>query len=385
MGLSDAKNLPAQWTEADYHWKATLPGQGHSSPVVWGDRVFLMSADPQAATRYVLCLSAADGRLLWRRDFPSETHPLNPRNTYASSTPAVDAERVYVAWATLPRLTLMALDHDGQDVWNLDLGPVVSEHGFGTSPMLFEDLVILSNSQQVEELEPGQTPGESSMVAVEAKTGKLRWNTPRVASRVCYSTPCIYQPPAGPPELICTSKSDGVFSLDPRTGQENWRSPGTLNLRVVSSPLIAEGLIFGAVGSGGGGNYLTAVRPGSAPQAVYTIKTNAPYVPTSVAKDGLMYLFSDKGVVSCAEVRTGEIHWRERLSRGFSGSPVIADGKVYIIDDDGAVFVLAAAKQYQLLGTNPLGEPSRSTPAIAGGRIYLRTLSHLVSVGGKRS
>jgi outer membrane protein assembly factor BamB len=181
--------------------------------------------------------------------------------------------------------------------------------------------------------------------------------------------------------LICTSKSDGVFSLDPRTGRENWKSPGTLNLRVVSSPLIAEGLIFGAVGSGGGGNYLTAVRPGSTPQAVYTIKNNAPYVPTSVANDGLMFLFNDKGIVSCAEVRTGEIHWRERVSRGFSGSPVIADGKVFVIDDDGTVFVLAAAKQFQLLGSNPLGEPSRSTPAIAGGRLYFRTLSHLISVG----
>ena len=114
----------------------------------------------------------------------------------------------------------------------------------------------------------------------------------------------------------------------------------------------------------------------------YTIKANASYVPTLVAQNGLLFIFNDKGVVSCADVATGEIHWRERLGRGFSGSPVIGDGKVYIIDDDGDVHVIAVAKEYQLLASNPLGEPSRSTPAIAGGRLYFRTLSHLVSVGG---
>jgi outer membrane protein assembly factor BamB len=382
LGLSPATNLPAKWTEADYHWKTALPGQGHSSPVLWGDKIFLMSADAATATRFVLCLSAADGRELWRRQYESQTHRIHSRNTFGSCTPAVDAERVYVAWSTPDRLTLLALDHDGKDVWDLDLGPVVSEHGFGMSPMLYQDLVILSNSQQAEELEPGEQPGKSSMLAFEAKTGKLRWNQPRVSSRVCFSTPCIYQPAGGVPELICTSTSDGVFSLDPLTGQENWKTPGTLTMRVVSSPLIAEGLIFGSVGSGGGGNTITAVRPGSKPEVAYTIKANASYVPTLVAQNGLLFIFNDKGVVSCADVATGEIHWRERLTRGFSGSPVIGDGKVYIIDDDGDVHVIAVAKEYQLLASNPLGEPSRSTPAIAGGRLYFRTLSHLVSVGG---
>ena len=107
-------------------------------------------------------------------------------------------------------------------------------------------------------------------------------------------------------------------------------------------------------------------------------------MPTLVAKDGLLFMFNDKGVVSCLELQTGEFIWQERVSRGFSGSPVMGDGKVYIIDDDGIVHVLAAARQYQLLSSNPLGEPTRSTPAIAGGRLYFRTLSHLVSVGGKK-
>ncbi len=381
-GLSDATNLPAKWTEADYHWKAALPGQGHSSPVLWGDKIFLMSADPATATRYVLCLSAVDGRELWRREYASQTYRIHTRNTFGSSTPAVDAERVYVAWSTPARLTLLALDHDGQEVWNLDLGPVVSEHGFGTSPMLYQDLVVLSNSQQAEELEPGQQPGKSAMLAFEAKTGKPRWTQPRVSSRVCFATPCIYQAAGGQPELVCASTSDGIFSLDPLTGQEKWKTPGTLTMRVVSSPLIAGGLIFSSVGSGGGGNYIVAMRPGNSAQAVYTVKKNASYVPTLVAKDGLLFMFNDKGVASCLDLQSGQIIWQERVGRGFSGSPVIADGKVYIMDDEGIVHVLAASRQYQLLAGNPLGEPTRSTPTIAGGRLYFRTLSHLVSVGG---
>ena len=383
LGVSPAKNLPATWTAADYRWRAALPGAGHSSPVLWGDKIFVNSADADTATRYVVCLSAADGRELWRREYASQTHAIHARNTYGSSTPVVDAERVYVAWATPARLTLLALDHEGRDVWNLDLGPVVSEHGFGTSPIRYQDLVILSNNQQAFELEPGQQPGRSAMLALDAKTGELRWSQPRNSSRVSFSTPCIYQAPGGQPELICTSTSDGVFSLDPLTGQENWSTPGLFPLRVVSSPLIADGLIFGSIGSGGGGNAVTAVRPGLDATAAYVVKTNASYVPTLVAQDGLLFMFNDRGIVSCLDVRTGEVHWRERLSRGFSGSPVIGDGKVYIIDDDGIVLVLAVDKEYRLLGSHPLGEPSRSTPAIVGSRLYLRTLSQLVAIGGE--
>jgi outer membrane protein assembly factor BamB len=382
-GRSEAKSLPAVWTAADYHWKVELPGRGHSSPVLWGDRLFVLNADPENATRFVLCYSATGGQLLWRRDYASEPHHLHDRNTYASSTPAVDAQRVYVAWSTPKKITFLALDHQGQEVWNLDLGPWTSQHGFGTSPMLFEDLVILSNNQQAEELDAGQTPGESYLIAVEARTGKERWRTPRVSIRVCYSTPCIYQGPDGLPELVCTSTAEGVYSLDPRTGREKWRRADAFAMRVVSSPLVAEGLIFGSTGSGGGGNTLVAVRPYPRPEIVYTVKKTAPYVPCAVAQDGLLFLFYDRGIASCLDLATGAVHWQERLGDGFSGSPVIADGKVYCIADNGTVYVLAAAAQYQLLGQNPLGEPTRSTPAIAGGRLYFRTLSHLFSVGGK--
>ena len=181
-GLSDAKTIPATWTPSDYRWQIQLPGKGHSSPVIWGDKLFVLSADPTSAQRYVLCIHTGSGKLLWQKEYVSDTHPLNGRNSYASSTPAVDEQHLYVAWATLDHLMLRALDHDGNEVWNQDLGPYVSEHGFGNSPIVYEDLVILVNSQQAEELEPNQKPGTSSVVAVKRATGKVRWTVPRTAS-----------------------------------------------------------------------------------------------------------------------------------------------------------------------------------------------------------
>ncbi len=383
-GLAQAQGLPVAWNESDFAWRVRLPGQGHSSPVLWGDRIFLMSADPDRATRYLLCYSATDGTELWRRAYPSTPHHLHLRNTFASGTAAVDRDRVYWAWSTPERVTFLALDHHGNDVWTLDLGPWTSQHGFGMSPMLFEDLVILSNNQQAEELEPGQIAGESYLLAVERSTGIERWRTPRTSIRVCYSTPAILQLPGQPPQLICTSTAEGVYSVDPRTGRENWRVPDCLPQRVVSSPLVTDRMIFGSTGSGGGGNRLVAVRVSNSPEVAYEIRSNAPYVPCALAKDDLLFLFNDRGMVSCADVRTGAIHWRERLSGGFSGSPVYGDGKVYVIADDGTVLVIAAERQFRLLGRNPLGEPTRSTPAIAGNRLYFRTLSHLMAVGESR-
>jgi outer membrane protein assembly factor BamB len=381
-GVSQATTIPVTWTDADYLWKTRLPGKGHGSPVIWGDRVFLLSADPEIASRYVVCVGAESGELLWRREYKSAVHPLSPLNSFATSTPAVDEARVYVAWATLDQLTLRALDHDGQDVWCQDLGPYISEHGFGNSPIVHEDLVILVNSQQGEELDPNQEPGDSSVMAFDRETGALRWSTPRTTARVCYGTPCIYQPPAGPPELICYDKAHGFYSLDPRTGIQNWSLPA-FTMRTVASPIIVGDLVLGSNGSGGGGNYLVAARMGTPPREVYRVTRQAPYVTTSVARDDLVFLFVDRGFVSCMEAADGTIVWSKRLTSGFSGSPILVDGKLYAIDNEGQVLVLAAERVFQELGRMALGEPSRATPAVSGGRLFLRTESQLFCVGGK--
>ena len=168
-GISDATTIPATWTDDDYHWKIDLPGIGHASPVIWGNKIFLLSADPETVTRTVLCLDAADGHTIWSRSYPSSKHVKHQLNSFASATPAVDAERVYVAWSTPDEYTFVAFDHDGNEQWKLNLGPYISQHSCGTSPIVYEDLVILGNDQD----------GDSSLVAVERTTGSIRWRVPR--------------------------------------------------------------------------------------------------------------------------------------------------------------------------------------------------------------
>lgn len=383
-GESEIGSIPAKWTAEDYNWTATLPGVGHSSPVLWGNRLFLLSADPETATRFVLCYDADNGKQLWKRDFPSTPHHLHTMSSYASSTPAVDGERVYVAWSTPASITFIALTLDGEPVWNKDLGPWFSQHGFGTSPVVFEDLVFLSNSQEPKDggkLLP--TPPKSYMMAFDRKTGDERWRTPRATDNVAYSVPAIFQPKEGAPQLVNTSMGSGIFALDPRTGEELW-SKVVFDKRTVSSPLVKGDLVFGSTGSGAGGSYVAAVRSdGKRADLAYKIDAQAPYVPTVVARGDLLLLLSDKGVASCVDLATGEAHWQKRIGGNYQGSPVRVADKFYCVSTEGEIVVLAASKEFAELGRVPLGEGSRSTPAVARGQMYLRTFSHLMSIGGK--
>jgi outer membrane protein assembly factor BamB len=382
-GVGQGKNIPIEWTERDYDWKIALPGIGHSSPVVWGDRVFLLSADPDDATRFMLCVDAVTGKIIWQKAYQSTPHHLHTRNTFASGTPTVDEKHVYIAWSTPESATLKAFDHQGNEVWTRDLGTWTSQHGFGSSPIVYQDLVILSNQQQAQQLDPGQQPGKSYMHAFDRLTGEDRWKTSRTATRVCYSTPCIYQPSTGRPQLLCFSTGDGFYSLDPENGKPNWAVPA-FRMRTVNSPIVVGDLVLGGNGSGGGGNYLVALRLGDKPEIVYEVKPprRAPYVPTPIAHDDLVFLFCDRGIVHCIKVTDGSEVWVERVSRGFSGSPIRIDDRIYCIDDEGEVVVLAAEPVFKELARNPLGEGSRSTPAVSGGRMFLRTYSHLISIGG---
>lgn len=386
-GESEATTIPATWKETDYNWVAELPGIGHSSPVLWGDRLFVMSADPVTATRYVLCFDVQRGVEIWRREFPSVPHHLHTMSSFASCTPAVDAQNVYVAWSTPANLTLMALTHSGDKVWQKDLGRWYSQHGFGTSPMLIDDLVILSNSQEAKDgkIDLVDITPESFLMAFDRKTGEERWRTRRKTDNVAYSVPAIFKPKDGPPQLVSTSTGSGMYAVDPRTGEELW-STVVFDKRTVSSPLVKGDLIFGSTGSGGGGIYVTAVRSdGQHTDVVFQIKAQAPYVPTVVAKDDLLFMVSDAGFATCVDLKSGDVHWRQRIGGNYQGSPIRVADKFYCVSVEGEVVVLAADKEFKELGRVSLGEGSRSTPAVAGGRMYLRTFSKLMSIGGPKS
>ncbi len=378
-GTSTAKTIPTKWNESDINWKTPLPGSGHSSPVLWGDKVFVTSADEKAKQVVELCVNATDGKILWQQGFDFAPHSKNGKNTFASGTPAVDEHRVYFCWNEPTRYMLVALTHDGKKVWEIDLGPYASQHGGGNSPIVYKDMVVLGNEQD----------GPSFVIAVDSATGKTRWKTPRKTAEAVYSTPCVFDPKGDKPSLIFTSHEHGVSALDPETGAVQWELPNVFDKRVVSSPVIAGKLIIGACGSGGGGNYVAAVKPPEAgitnkPTVAYKISRSAPYVPTSVCMENRLFLWSDGGIASCVDASSGEVRWQERVGGDYYSSPVWVDGRIFGISTRGEVVVLAATDKFEILARNTLGEATESTPAIAHGRMYIHTVHHLVSVGGAK-
>jgi outer membrane protein assembly factor BamB len=392
-GISPATTIPVKWTQDDYNWKVTLPGTGHSSPVLWDKRLYLTCGDNGSGKRTLLCLDAADGRTLWQREYPSKTYNQNADNSFASSTPAADADGVVVTWTTPEEVVLLALDADGREVWRRNLGPFVSRHGSGTSPIVVGDLVVLSNDQEDMawwfKLGPSRPEAKSFLVAVDRKTGQTRWQTERRTALAAYSTPCLYRPEGGTPELIFTSTAHGVTAIDPATGKVNWEVDKVFKDRCVGSPVCAPGLVIAGYGYGTRGSLYVAVRPGSRqigvePTLAYELAKPVPLVPTPIVKDSRLFLWHDDGMVACLKVETGEQVWRERVGGAYYGSPVWVDGRLYCIAKTGEVVVLAAGDKFEVLARVPLGEASFATPAVAGGAMYLRTLSHLYSLGGKK-
>jgi outer membrane protein assembly factor BamB len=375
-GVSLAKTVPTTWTDQDFNWKLPLPAAGHSSPVLWSNRVFVTTGDDKTKQVSVFCISTVDGQVLWQKALAFTPYHKNSYNTFASASPAADHHHVYVCWSSPAQYTLMALTHDGQKAWERDLGPFVSQHGGGASPIVYQDKVVLGNEQD----------GEGFLIAVDAATGKTRWQTPRSSKETVYSTPCVYEPTNGPPALIFNSHVHGMSAIDPDSGKVLWELADLFDKRVVSSPVLAAGLIVGACGSGGGANYLIAVRPGGPakkPELSYTIRRVAPYVPTSVCFGGRLYLWSDGGMISCVEAASGEVKGQERVGGNFFSSPLWIDGRLFCVSTKGEVVVVEASDRLRVMARNPLGEVTHSTPAVAGGGIYIHTTKSLISVGGR--
>ena len=382
-GVGEASGIPETWTERDYNWKVELPGKGFSSPVIWDDRLYLTSTIEEQTTFIALCLNTADGSVRWKQQFKVKPHPKYKANCDASASAVVDEDRVYVAWATPDEHVVRALDQrQGTELWQRDLGPFVAEDGFGTSPILVGDVVVLSNDQ-----DPG---GTSSIVALDRKTGEIRWQVGRESKKATFSTPCLFEPAGGSPQVIVLGCAHGITSLDPSSGATNWALGDVFKVRTTGSPLVASGMIFASNGAGTAGKYLVAARAGIPeqgvlPEVLYQIDQAAPYVITPVAKWPLVFIWSDRGIVTCIDGPSGKIHWRERVGGEYLGSPVRVADRIFCISNSGQMVILSAAEQFKILARIELDESSHSTPAVANGVMYLRTLSNLMSLGGNTS
>jgi outer membrane protein assembly factor BamB len=370
-GVAEGVSFPATWTADDYAWQAKLPGKGHSSPIAWEDRIFVTTGDVATGELTLLTIDAATGETKWTKPFKSSPYHLHVSNSYASSTPAADAARVYVTWATPDALAIAALTHDGDELWRRELGPLKYQHGYGGSPVLVDDMVLVTNDNS----------GESYITALDASSGQPRWRRPRAAATESYATPVIWDAGDGSRQIIVDSTAEGMAALAPADGNMLWQLPKAFPARCVTSPLIAGGMAFGGSGEGGNGKSFVAVQlageKGAKPAIAYQLKKSLPQVPTPVAKDDLLFVWSDRGVVSCYDLATGEQHWSERIGGNFFGSPIIAGDKLYSIASDGEAIVIAADRTYKLLGRTPLGEASSATPMVQRGKLYLRTETSL--------
>ena len=387
QGISSAKTIPVKWTEEDYNWKVELPGGGHSSPVLWGDKLFVTSGDQQTGNSVIFALNVSDGKILWQKEYSLSKYRPNKLNSFATATPTVDADYVYVLVTSPEKTFLAALNHQGAEIWQRKFEGVRCQHGAGTSPIVHNDMVIFTHEHE----NSSSKDARSIWVAVDRKTGVTRWTLERqTGPKTSYSTPCVYTPAGGKPQLIFNSNAHGMTGVDPGTGKVIWEVASAFPARVVSSPVIANELLVGSCGDGGSGKRLIAIRPGSSdgsiqPTEAYKIDSGyRQYVPTSIAKEGLLFTFHDRGYVTCRKSATGRQLWEEKPAGRFFSSPVWVDGKLYCITMDGDVVVIKAAETYELLAINPLGETSHATPAITDGRMYLRTYSYLFSVGGKK-
>ena len=375
-GISSQTGIPTTWTASDLAWTTELPQIGHSSPVVWGKSLFVTTATDGGLQRTLHCLNADTGAEQWQAVVQMGESHKHMKNSWASSTPATDGSVVCVLFADGQRQLAKAWDVSGRELWERDLGSYESEHGLGVSPIMHDGLVLIANDQV----------GPSSILALDAKTGGTVWSAERTPGKTSYSTPVIAPDGRGGQQLICISESSGVSGLDLATGKVNWQTP-KLPMRTVSSPIVSEGLVFATCGEGGNGKYFAALRTDAGINAdqrmVFERKTMLPYVPGLISRQGLLFLWGDKGILVCLELPTGKEVWAERIDGAFSGSPICIEDRLYCVTEDGTVVVVQAGPEFRELGRTSLGDDCHSTPAVANGHLYFHTFHKVLALRAK--
>lgn len=383
-GIASA-NLPEQLAEKDIHWRCALPGTGHSSPVVWGDRIFVTATpagSPDAeAKRVVVCVGAKDGKIQWQREYATGIYRKHADNSFASPSCTVDAERVFVWIAGPDKSQLIALTQaDGKQLWSVELGPFIAQHGAGASPVVEKGVVILQSSQD----EPG-----SFIAAFDPASGKQIWRNEIKSGQHSIATPCFFKSAEGVSQVLSLSDG-GLVGFDTKTGAKAWDITKftASGYRCVASPLVMEGgSIVAQTGQGQANSEIAVIRDAAAgkPAKAFDIVRVGGYVPTPIAAGDLLFLWKENGTVTCTRASSGEQIWSERVEGPYYSSPICVGGKggrLYNLTRSGEIVVIDAAEKFRLIQRFPLNEKnSYATPAVSGGRLYIRTYSQLISIG----
>lgn len=374
-GTSEETNVPVVWSDSqNVAWKTQVPGKGHASPIVWNDRVFVVSCDEDKQERILLAFDRVSGKQLWQevvlRSPLEDKHQLN---SFASSTPATDGKLVYVTFLDRSQMVVAAYDFRGKQRWLVRPGGFSSKHGYCSCPVLFEDKVIVN----------GDHDGDAYLVALDRTTGKTLWKVDRENKTRSYSTPLVRQIEGRTQMVLSGSKC--VASYDPHDGSRHWIIDGPTEQFVAS--VVFNGKLF-FLTAGFPEYHLLAVRPDGSGNVTDThiawrTTKGAGYVPSPIVVGDYFLVVTDGGVASCFLAATGERQWMQRIGTHYSSSLVTAGGLVYFTSDEGNTKVVRPGPTLDIVAENKLGEYCYASPAISHGQILFRGEQHLIAIGGQ--
>lgn len=356
-GVGDGPAVPTHWTDTEnVVWKVKLPGRGHSSPIVAGERIYLETADEPAQKQSVVCLDRADGKQLWQQTL-FEGHfetAMHGENTQATSTLACDGERVYALFLNDRKIWAVALDLEGKEVWRTEVGSFASKFGYSASPTLYKSLLLLAADHQQ----------GGYLAALNRATGEIVWRKSRPA-KSSYASPRAVS--LGGREQLVVCGCNLVESFDPLTGEELWKTPGTAEAGV-GSPVVFGDLV---IASGGYPEQETiALKSDGTVAWKQNVKS---YVPSLLVYERQLYMVSDDGIARCYEAESGKELWKHRIGGKFRVSPVVSGGNIFTTDMSGKTTVFRANPEwYEAVAENQLGTEGFASPAISAGRLYLR-------------
>jgi outer membrane protein assembly factor BamB len=384
QGVSAEKGLPTKWSATEnVAWKVEIPGQGWSSPIVWGERVFVTTATDGGISCRVLCLDREDGKVLWNKEvFQQSLKRKETRNSYATPTPCTDGRLVY---AVFGGGSIAALDFAGNIVWiNRDV-QFYSQHGLGVSPILYEDLLIIpfDGSQEEGDKRVGwKIPWDKAVIlALDKKTGKEKWRGKRGLSRIAHVTPNVTK--VGDKMQLISAAGDVIQGHDLATGELIW-SAYAQGEGVVPSIVIGDGLVYSV--SGFEKTTIRATRPDgrgdvTRTHIVWEQTANAPTEPSPIYYDGHLYVINERGMAMCLEGRTGKITWQQRIGGNHCASPILAEGRIYFLSDQAETTIIEASPAgLKVLGRNSLGERCQASMAVSDGRLFIRTEKNLYCI-----